>query len=95
MTEFVKAFDCNNEAHVMWLKSVGQAMAKSMDGVRVDVAGIVNDNPLTGKPKMKNVADWAYIHFQLAMKYTNAVLSCDAFVPKKPEVLFEGEVSRV
>jgi len=55
----------------------------------------VNDNPLPGNPKMKNVADWAYIHFQLAMKYANAVLSCDAFVPKKPEVLFEGEVTRI
>jgi len=95
MADFVKAFDCNNEEHVMWLKATGQAMARSMDGVRVDVAGIVNDNPLPNKPKMKNVADWAYIHFQLAMKYTNAVLSYDAFVPKKPEILFEGEVSRI
>jgi len=95
MAEFVKAFDCNNEEHVMWLKSVGQVMVRSMDGVRVDVAGVVNDNPLPNKPRMKNVADWAYIHFQLAMKYANAVLSYDAFVPKKPEIFFEGEVSRI
>jgi len=32
---------------------------------------------------MANVADWPYIHFQLAMKYANAVLNCDAFVPSK------------
>ena len=92
---FVKTFDCKNEDHVMWLKSTGEAMAKSMDGARINIVEVVNNNPLPGNPKMKNVADWAYIHFQLAMKYANAVLSCDAFVPKKPEVLFEGEVSRV
>jgi hypothetical protein len=28
------------------------------------------------------VADWAYVHFQLSMKYSNAVLDEDAFVPK-------------
>jgi len=26
--------------------------------------------------------DFAYVHFQLAMKYANAVLNRDAFVPK-------------
>ena len=96
MAEFVKNFDCKNEEHVMWLKEVGQGMAKVSTGERYDIAKVVNDNPLAGKPKMKNVADWAYIHFQLAMKYTNAVLNGSAFVPSnKTEVLFEGEVSRV
>jgi len=96
MADFVKNFDCKNEAHVMWLKDVGQAMVKTMSGDRVDIASTVNNNPLTNKPKMSNPADWAYIHFQLAMKYATAVLSCDAFVPtNKVDVLFEGEVSRI
>jgi len=67
----------------MWLKSVGQAMAKATSGDRVDIEQIVNKNPLENSPRMTNMMDWAYVHFQLAMKYTNAVLSLDAFVPTK------------
>lgn len=82
MVNFVKGFDCKNESHVMWLKKVGGAMARVTDGGdKVDIIGIVNDNPIEGNPKMDNPMDWAYIHFQLAMKYTNAVLNGDAFVP--------------
>jgi hypothetical protein len=96
MAEFVKAFDSKNEEHVMWLKKAGEVMVKSISGHRVDLVSTVDNNPLPGKPKMSNPTDWAYIHFQLAMKYTTAVLNCDAFVPtNKTEVLFEGEVSRV
>lgn len=81
MTDFVKSFDCKNEAHVMWLKEVGQAMAKATSGEKVDIEQIVNSNPLENSPKMTNMMDWAYVHFQLAMKYANAVLSLEAFVP--------------
>ena len=34
MANFVKEFDCNNETHVMWLKKIGEAMAKSTNGER-------------------------------------------------------------
>jgi hypothetical protein len=96
MAEFVKVFNCKDEKHVMWLKEVGDAMVKTMNGDRIDLTRIVNDNPLSGKPTMTNPADWAYIHFQLAMKYTTAVLNSEAFIPtNKVEVLFESEVSRV
>jgi len=45
---------------------------------------------------MGNPMDWAYIHFQLAMKYTNAVLNGDAFIPSgKKDVLFDSKISRV
>lgn len=81
MANFVRSFDCKNEQHVMWLKKMGSTMAQSMDGSKVDVISAVNSNPLPGKPSVKNPMDWAYIHFQLCMKYSNAVLSCDAFVP--------------
>jgi len=30
--EFVKPFDCKNEAHVMWFKSLGETMVKSLNG---------------------------------------------------------------
>ncbi|MBT5122732.1 MAG: hypothetical protein HOM38_08410 [Euryarchaeota archaeon] len=82
MVNFVKGFECQNESHVMWLKKVGGAMARATGGGdKVDIIGIVNDNPIEGNPKMDNPMDWAYIHFQLAMKYTNAVLNGEAFVP--------------
>lgn len=83
MTDFVKNFDCKNEAHVMWLKDVGQAMAKATSGERVNIEQIVNKNPLDKSPQMTNMMDWAYVHFQLAMKYANAVLNLEAFVPSK------------
>ena len=81
MVNILKGFDCKNETHVMWLKKIGSAMAKTTTGEKVDVIGIVNDNPIEGNPTMNNPMDWAYIHFQLAMKYTNAVLNEDAFIP--------------
>jgi hypothetical protein len=81
MSEFVKNFDCKNEKHVMWLKEVGEVMAKVTMGGKADIIGLVNSNPLDGTPTMTSPADWAYIHFQLAMKYCNSVLSGDAFVP--------------
>ena len=96
MAEFVKNFDCKNEEHVMWLKEVGQSMVKVSNGEKFDVVKLANKNPLPGNLTLKNPMDMAEIHFMLAMKYANAVLSGDAFVPSgKTEVLFEGEVSRV
>jgi len=51
----------------MWLKKLGGVMAKSISGERINVEAAVNDNPLPGKPVISNVADWAYVHFQLCM----------------------------
>ena len=65
----------------MWLKKVGGVMAMAIGGDRIDVIGTVNDNPLPGKPSIDNPMDWAYVHFQLFMKYANAVLNGEAFVP--------------
>jgi len=79
--EFVKNFNSNSEADVMWLKRVGEITVKSMEGSRVDISKVINDNPIKGNPKMSNPIDWAYVHFQLCMKYANAVLNEDAFVP--------------
>lgn len=81
MSDFVSGFDCKNISHVMWLRDVGRVMEQTTNGKRVDVVGTVNNNPLRGKPQMKNVMDWAYIHFQLTMKYANAVLNEQAFIP--------------
>jgi hypothetical protein len=96
MADFVQSFDCKNEGHVLWLKEIGKGMAKVSMGEKFDIASIANNNPLPGKPKMKNPMDMAEIHFMLSMKYATAVLDGQAFIPSnKTEVLFEGEVSRV
>lgn len=85
MAHFVRSFDCKKESHVMWLKDVGEGMAKAIGGDKLDILKFVNDNPLPGAPSIDNPVDWAYVHFQLCMKYTNAVLHCDAFVPTAAE----------
>ena len=81
MAQFVRSFDCKKEEHAMWLKKVGSVMAKSISGDRIDLLSVVNTNPLPGKPTMDNPIDFAYVHFQLCMKYANAVLNGEAFVP--------------
>jgi hypothetical protein len=57
-------------------------MTKSVNGDLVDMMGAVNINPLPGNPKIDNPMDFASVHFQLCMKYANAVLNGEAFVPK-------------
>ena len=81
MAHFVRSFDCKNEEHAMWLKKVCGVMAKSIGGDRIDIMSVVNNNPLPGKPSIDNPMDFAYVHFQLCIKYANAVLNGDAFVP--------------
>jgi len=83
MAHFIRSFDCNTEQHVLWLRDVGNVTVKSISGQKVDVIAIVNDNPLPGKPSVDVPTDWAYVHFQLCMKYANAVLNGDAFIPRK------------
>jgi hypothetical protein len=82
MAHFVRSFDSKDEKHAMWLKRVGNVTVKSISGEKVDIIAVVNDNPLPGKPSVDMPTDWAYIHFQLCMKYANAVLNREAFVPK-------------
>lgn len=81
MSSFVKDFDCKNRDHVMWLKEMGQVMTKVSGGEKVDVISYMNNNPIQSNPTITKVMDLAEIHFMLAMKYANAVLNSDAFVP--------------
>ncbi len=77
MAHFVRSFDCKNEEHAMWL-----TMVKSLNGdKKINMAAAIDENPLPGKPRVKNVMDFPYVHFQLAMKYSTAVLNGDAFIP--------------
>lgn len=81
MAHFVRNFDCGKEEHIIWLKDLGCQMKKSISGDRVDIIKTINGNPLPGSPTIDNPTEFAYVHFQLCMKYTDAVLNGTAFVP--------------
>tara|TARA_B100000427_G_C15497062_1_gene590301 strand:+ start:553 stop:816 length:264 start_codon:yes stop_codon:yes gene_type:complete len=81
---FVKAFDPKNKEHVMWLKEIDISMSKASNPEKygvVDFMSNVNNNPFG--IKMKNPMEWAQSHFQLCMKYSQAVLRGVAFIPTK------------
>jgi hypothetical protein len=77
---FTKAFDPSNEEHVMWLKNVGEKIKNVGPGdKKLDMENLVNGNPFN--EKLDNFMDWAYAHFSISMKYTDAVLNGYAFIP--------------
>lgn len=78
---FVKNFNPNEKEHVLWLKDVCAAMAKATAGDRIDIVAVANSNSFGCS--LDSPLDFASVHFQLAMKYTSAVLSEDAWVPGK------------
>jgi|TARA_B100001094_G_C18188288_1_gene805378 hypothetical protein len=78
---FVKEFDPKKEDHVLWLQKVDTVMLHITDHANEskDMMKIVNENPFG--IKMKNPMDWAQSHFQLCMKYSQAVLRGVAHIP--------------
>lgn len=79
---FVKQFDPKKKEHVEWLQKVDVSMSKASNQEKygsVDFMKIVNDNPFG--IKMSNPMEWAESHFQLCMKFTQAVLRGVAFIP--------------
>lgn len=77
---FVKEFDPKNETHVTWLKDIDTIMVEMNDlSKSKDLMKIVNENPFG--IKMNNPMDWAQSHFQLCMKYSQAVLRGVAHIP--------------
>jgi hypothetical protein len=80
MTDLVKKFDCKNKEHVEWLKHFTNSMARATSGdkVDVDIVKVMEMNPLNVTVEIPAMP---YIHFQVAMKYTTAVLNGDAWIP--------------
>jgi hypothetical protein len=77
---FVKEFDPKNEKHVLWLKGIDTVMVEMNDMSKTkDLMKSVNENPFG--IKMDNPIDWAQSHFQLCMKYSQAVLRGVAHIP--------------
>ncbi|QIG60014.1 hypothetical protein [Dishui Lake phycodnavirus 4] len=90
--KFTKAFDPTNETHVLWLKKVGEAIKNAQPGQqKLDLEHLVNQNPF--HEKLDNFMDWAYAHFSIAMKYTDAVLSGCAFIPNHPPKVLDTQGS--
>jgi Tol biopolymer transport system component len=79
-SEFVSKFDPMNEEHVLWLQKIDNVMAQLAPDKQMNIAKDINENPFGIKGE--NVLDWAYVHFQLALKYSQGVLRGKAFIPK-------------
>ena len=80
MASIVTKFDPSKEEHILWLQKVDTAMVGITEQKKIHLDKIVNDNPIvTSKVDM---VEWAFTHFQIAMKYTQAVLRGTAFIPK-------------
>ena len=81
---FVKKFDPTREEDVLWLQKIDEAMTRASDQEKygsIDFMKIVNENPYG--ITMKNPMEWAESHFQLCMKFTQAVLRGVAYIPTK------------
>ena len=80
---FVKEFDPKKEDHVIWLQKVDTVMLHITGDMNAskDMMKIVNENPFG--IKMKNPIEWAQAHFQLCMKYSQAVLRGVAHIPTR------------
>jgi len=79
---FVKEFDPKNEEHVLWLQKIDGSMSKASNQEKYgseDFMKVVNENPFG--IKMTNPMQWAESHFQLCMKYSQAVLRGVAYIP--------------
>ena len=80
---FAKEFDAANKEHVLWLQKIDEVMLHVSDPMKgsKDMFKTVNENPMG--IKMNNPMDWAQSHFQLCMKYSQAVLRGVAYIPTK------------
>mgnify|MGYP005988503833 CR=1 FL=1 len=73
MASIVQKFNPRDSEHVAWLKELGEGTDNC------DIIYLMNHNPMN--EIFTDFMQFADIHFHLAMKYTNAVLSKDAFIP--------------
>ncbi len=80
---FVKKFDPTKEEHVIWLQKIDDVMQYITESAKnsKDMMKTVNENPFG--INMSNPMDWAQAHFQLCMKYSQAVLRGVAYIPTK------------
>ena len=81
-SQFATMFNPAEETHVRWLKKMSDHM-ENLDPLKnqKDLSKLINLNPM--KVLLQNPLDWVFIHFSLALKYTNAVFKGEAWIPPK------------
>ena len=90
----VTTFNPHNATHVLWLKKlfgVLDIMKLNADDiikqeraiVQYDMEGTLKSNPMNVTIDQKALMEFPIVHFALAMKYSDAVLKCQAWVPDK------------
>ena len=82
--KFLKAFDCKNKDHVMWLSKMCDVAEMMNDPENaVDYISHVNSNPMKLVLDTRDALDWPHIHFVLSASYAKAVLRGNAFIPSR------------
>jgi hypothetical protein len=82
-SQFVKAFDPADEAHVTWFKVMTDTAEAFADPAKaVDIVALIRTNPMKVHIKEQDALDWFHIHFVLCAVYAKAVLKGQAFIPK-------------
>jgi hypothetical protein len=80
--KFLTAFNPENQEHVTWFKHM-IAVAKNFNGTetKIDLVGEIQMNPMKVEFGHSDALEWVHVHFCLAMKYCQAVLDHQAFIP--------------
>ena len=91
-SKFMNAFNPASEEHVQWMKSlfdVLDIMKLNSDDIikqekalqQYDINNIMKSNPFNINITDKDLLEYPIIHFSLAMKYSEAVLKNNAWIP--------------
>lgn len=81
-SRFVKAFDSQNQSHVIWLSRMIDIAEKMGDPTKdVGLVNEINANPMKIKIESIEALEWPHIHFCLCGVYAKAVLRKNAWLP--------------
>ena len=80
-SKFAESFNPKTVSHVVWLGQFFE-FAETLSTKRNNIDTFINTNPMGVVVKQDEMLEWVQIHFVLAMKYTQAVLKGEAFVPR-------------
>ena len=83
--KFIKAFVPTDKAHVMWLQKM-TIMAETLGtpDKHQQLVKEIQANPMKVKVNEIEALDWPHIHFVVAMAYSKAVLTGNAYIPMTP-----------
>lgn len=81
-SRFIKAFDSNNQSHVIWLSRMIDVAENMADpNQKLTLLDEINSNPMKVKIDKMEALEWPHIHFCLCGVYAKAVLRGLAYVP--------------